>query len=197
MFGRPLSGLMQRSATVVPRLTVLAGGDITMGAGGQIFIDDGSLANPGLAFRSDVDTGLAIVSGSLRYVFGATNLMTATASSLAPQVPVSFGNYMAVAVTTGITASTTQTQGQQPLTVGRNFHTVDTVANANDVVTMPSAVAGQAVFLANRGANTLQIFPASGDNFQGSAVDASITLAAAAEGIYIPADTTVWVRILN
>lgn len=74
----------------------------------------------------------------------------------------------------GITASTTQSQGQQPLVETANEIAV--VANAGDTVTMPAATAGKFVWVTHNGAKNLQIFPASGDNFEGVAVDASITM---------------------
>ena len=78
-------------------------------------------------------------------------------------------------VTATIIASTTQTQGQQPLT--SMINEVSTVANASDTVTMMSAVAGMDIIVINNGANTLQIFPASGDDL-GAGVDTAVTLAA-------------------
>jgi len=65
-------------------------------------------------------------------------------------------------VNTGITASTTQTQGQQPLT-GR-FIEITTVANFGDTVTLPKAVTGLEIEIVNSGLNTAFIFPDVGDN---------------------------------
>jgi hypothetical protein len=79
-------------------------------------------------------------------------------------------------VTNGITASTTQTQGQMPLTAELNEVTV--CANANDVVTLPAAAPGRRCVVINDGANTLQVFPASGDEIHNLGVDASTTVAA-------------------
>lgn len=92
-------------------------------------------------------------------------------------------------VNAGLVASTTQTQGQGALTAEVNE--VATVANANDTVTMPGAVAGLRVVVINNGANTLQIFPASGDDL-GAGVNASITLAAGSNGMYQAYNATNW-----
>lgn len=73
----------------------------------------------------------------------------------------------------GITASTTQTQGQQPLT--EEINQISTVANDNDVVTLPSATPFVSVKTFNQGANVLQIFPASGDDL-GNGTNVSTTL---------------------
>ena len=88
-----------------------------------------------------------------------------------------------------ITASTTQTQGQQPLT--KLVNQVSTVANPNDVVTLPTAVAGLSVLVINDGANTLQIFPASGDDL-GAGVNTSTTLEAGESKRFTAFDATNW-----
>jgi len=95
-----------------------------------------------------------------------------------------------LSVTRSITASVTQTQGQQALTSAANL--VETVANANEVVTLPSAVAGLGCEVVNAGANTLQIFPASGDAIQGNAVNTSVTLAAGNSSAFRAYDATDW-----
>lgn len=89
-----------------------------------------------------------------------------------------------------ITASTTQSQGQQPLT--RRFNRIATCANANDAVTLPSAVEGLMCCVRNDGANTLQIFPASGDDINGGSADASITLAAGSQVVLGAMDDDSW-----
>jgi len=62
----------------------------------------------------------------------------------------------------GITASVTQTQGQQALT--KVINEISTCANDDDTVTLPSADAGLMCIVINNGAKNLQIFPASGQN---------------------------------
>lgn len=89
-----------------------------------------------------------------------------------------------------ITASTTQTQGQQPLT--KNWNEIRTVVNANDVVTLPSAIPGFICGTHNSGANTLQIFPASGDRINIAAVDASALVAAGGDLILVASDADRW-----
>lgn len=92
-------------------------------------------------------------------------------------------------VNAGLTASTTQSQGQGALTA--EINEVATVANANDVVTLPLAVAGLTIAIINNGANTLQIFPALGDNL-GAGVDASTTLAAGSNVVFAAYNVTNW-----
>lgn len=94
--------------------------------------------------------------------------------------------------TAGITASATQTQGQQALTSQNNE--VSTVAAANNVVTMPVAIAGRRIVIINNGANTLQIFPASGDNL-GAGLNTSVTLASGSNVEYVAYNATNWEQL--
>ena len=108
---------------------------------------------------------------------------------------VQFSNYLATglnkrSVAAGLTASTTQAQGQGPLTC--EINEVSTCANANDVRTLPTAVAGYRVVVINNGAQTLQVFPASGDNL-GAGVNTSTTIIAGARKEFISYDATNWV----
>jgi len=91
--------------------------------------------------------------------------------------------------TAAITASTTQTQGNGALTTQNNQ--VSVVGSTNDTVTLPTAVAGREVYIVNDGANTLQIFPASGDDL-GAGVDNSTTLVATENIRFITYDATNW-----
>lgn len=91
--------------------------------------------------------------------------------------------------TSGITASTTQTQGQQPLT--SQVNEVSTVANNDDTVTLPASVAGEEVTVINNGAKTLQIFPASGDDL-GGGVNAAGELEPNEAITFVAYDATNW-----
>ena len=92
--------------------------------------------------------------------------------------------------TNNFTASTTQTQGQTPTAGPMVF--VTTCANANDVITLESVSRGRVNFISNKGAQTLQIFPASGHKIDGLATDASITLAAGSRALLVGFSATEW-----
>ncbi len=92
-------------------------------------------------------------------------------------------------VTSGITASTTRSQGNGALVSGVNE--ISTVANPSDTVTLPTAVGGRRITIINNGANTLQIFPANGDNL-GAGVDASVELEPNESIDYVAYDATNW-----
>ena len=102
-------------------------------------------------------------------------------------------SFIGRSTTASITASTTQAQGQGALTTAINE--VSVCANANDVITLPTAAAGHQIIVINNGAQTLQIFPASGDNL-GAGVNASTTLAAAGKAMFTAWDATNWKQMI-
>ena len=92
-------------------------------------------------------------------------------------------------VTSGITASTTQSQGNGALVSGVNE--VSTVANPDDTVTLPVAIGGRRCAIINNGAEKLQIFPANGDNL-GPGVDIATELEPNESVDYVAYDSTNW-----
>ena len=95
--------------------------------------------------------------------------------------------------TAGITASTTQTQGQQALT--KDVNEISVCANANDTVTLPAALAGRSCLVINNGAQTLQVFPASGDDL-GAGVNTSTTIATTSRKLFVAYDGTNWEPVI-
>ena len=96
-------------------------------------------------------------------------------------------------VSATITASTTQTQGQQALTA--DINEISVCANANDTVTLPSAVAGRQCLVINNGAQTLQVFPASGDDL-GAGVNTSTTIVTTSRKLFVAYDSTNWEPVI-
>lgn len=96
-------------------------------------------------------------------------------------------------INAAITASTTQTQGNGALS--RDYNNVSTVANANDTVTLPTAIAARMCLVINSGANTLQVFPASGDDL-GAGLNTSTTIVAGALKLWVAIDATTWKQIV-
>ena len=101
--------------------------------------------------------------------------------------------YVEHGTTSGITASVTQTQGQQALTT--TINEVSTVGNANDVVTLPAAVTGMIIYVFNNGANSMNVFPASGDNIDGAGADTAVAQAAGKNAMYVAHDATNWNKV--
>lgn len=118
-----------------------------------------------------------------------------TDEKIAPQVSTKITGFPQLttrfrrSTTSGITASTTQTQGEGPLTT--DINEISTVANANDTVTLPTALTGSETVVINNGANALQIFPASGDDL-GDGVDVSTSLASGSNIVFVALDDTNW-----
>lgn len=100
------------------------------------------------------------------------------------------GTFIKKSVSAGLTASTTQTQGEGALV--SMINEVSTVTNTGDVRTMPSAEAGIEVKVINNGANNLQLFPASDDDIDKTGVDASVTLSPGDSIIFVAYDATNW-----
>ena len=65
-------------------------------------------------------------------------------------------------------------------------------ANAGDAVTLPGAAAGKLVVIANNGANSADVFPASGDKIDGGSANVAVALPAGQNRIYICQDATDW-----
>jgi hypothetical protein len=89
----------------------------------------------------------------------------------------------------GITASTTQTQGQRPLL--SSYNEISVCANHNDVVTMPPAATGRRCLIINKGARRLQLFPESGDDI-GAGIDASVTIKSDTSLLFVGIDSINW-----
>ncbi len=89
----------------------------------------------------------------------------------------------------GITASTTQSQGEGPLT--GDVNEISTVANALDTVTMPPAIAGRRCEVINNGANVLQLFPAAGDRITLTMGEPEVLPVNSVQS-FIAYDDTVW-----
>jgi hypothetical protein len=104
---------------------------------------------------------------------------------------VTVNGYLDKKTTATITASTNQAQGQGALT--STVNEVATCANPDDAVTLPAAVAGRNATVINNGANTLQIWPASGDNL-GIGVDTSEQLQVNETVTYVAYDGTNWAK---
>jgi hypothetical protein len=100
-----------------------------------------------------------------------------------------FDAYVRRHVHAGLTAANPGNQGDAALTT--DINEVSTVSVANNGVTLPSAVAGIEIFIINNGANTLEIWPASGDNL-GAGLNTATTLASGSNVTFVAYDATNW-----
>ena len=90
----------------------------------------------------------------------------------------------------GVTAHTGSAQGNGAII--STFVEIATCANPGDAVTLPTAAAGKLVIIANNGANSADVFPASGDKIDGGSANAALALPAGANRMYICQDATDW-----
>lgn len=95
-------------------------------------------------------------------------------------------------VTVSIIASTVQAQSEGQLYSVINE--VNSVLSANDVVTLPSAIADKRCFVINNGGNDLQVFPFLSDDL-GLGTDVSMTIADGDRALFIAYNSTSWVVI--
>ena len=128
----------------------------------------------------DLDTMETDIAGA--YQIDGTVALTAN-------IVMPAGLFIIHTTTADITAGTTVTQGQVPLT--SQINEISTVTSPNDVVTMPTAVAGMRVTVINNGANDLDIWPASGDDV-GAGVDTITTLTPTSNVTFAAYDATNW-----
>lgn len=131
-------------------------------------------------------SGPQLVAGTKSISVGTTN------TNIQTDVTLTTG-YLSRFTVASITASTTQTQGQGALT--GDINEISTCANANDTVTLPVALAGRSCLVINNGAQTLQVFPASGDDL-GAGVNTATTIVAGSRKWFVAFDSTNWEPVL-
>lgn len=187
--------------TATPAMELHVAGDIALPNAGRIQFDNGTGAYiaeeaNGLVFYSTTAVPSIDIDGNGRIRIGSAWFDSNLGGNVGigrtdPPVALSMGDDKLIAADTnaGLTASVTQSQGQGALTAQVNE--ISTVANDDDTVTLPAAVAGVSIEIINHGANTLQIFPASGDNL-GTGVDTAEQLEANESVKYVAYDGTNW-----
>ncbi len=146
------------------------------GTGAIYFRSVGTVADNSVPTDIEFHTGV-VSGGTLKWTMGSAGALTAAS-----------GSRFYVSTAAGITASATETQGQQPLV--NDLNQISS-AGANDVVTLPAALAGECVRLINSSAATIQIFPASGDD-AGAGVNTAVTLPTTKTRTYCAYDGTTW-----
>lgn len=176
------------STGTAARYSVALGPSTSATATSAIAIGNGATAGASTA----VAIGPAVVNNSTETVKIGSSNTKYFAIDFDNNFYLAAGFYLQTA-TSGITASATQTQGQQVLTTMINV--VSTVATTNDVVTLPAAVDGMEVFIRNDGANTLQVFPNTGAQIDGGGANNSVTITAGTHARYMAYNSTNWVTV--
>lgn len=144
-------------------------------------------ASTGTGVGGDIIFQTTTASGS-----SSSTLNTPVTALTIDQTQVcTFTNPMKRSTEAGITASTTQSQGEQPLT--KEVNEISVCANEGDACTMPPAEAGLILFVINNGANGVDLYPASGDQFEGYALNAAINITSGDQFFFISYDGTNWI----
>ena len=188
-FGVPILAVSYGGITEANLLDKSATEDVTGSwtfSVGPTFFSAGTEGAPGIPFDGDPDTG-AYSPGANIYAItvGGTEAIRYTGAS-APLIR--YG------MTTGVTASTTQTQGQQPLP--GSYNEISICANNNDVVTLPSTASGETCIVINSGAKRLQVFPASGQDL-GNGVNQPQLVKTGASVFFVSTSPTAWFDIAS
>lgn len=89
----------------------------------------------------------------------------------------------------------TNAQGQGALTADVNV--ITTAATNPSGVTLPTATAGRFVKVINRGANAINVYPATGGTIDGGAANASVQLPVNGEALFFAVSTTAWFSSIN
>jgi hypothetical protein len=102
-----------------------------------------------------------------------------------------------VKTTTGLTASTTQTQAGA-LQLENGVNRITTVGSAADAVKLPKANPGAMIIVTNAAAaNAMGVFPAPGDSINALAANAVYSMAANKTALFIAGANGVWHTILT
>lgn len=84
----------------------------------------------------------------------------------------------------------TNAQGQGALTT--DFNVITTAAAAPSGVTLPTATVGRRVYIVNRGANTVNVYPATGATIDANAVNTSIAVGVNRTMFFWASSATQW-----
>lgn len=141
--------------------------------------------------KSDTDTGIGHATGdALTFVVGGLEAMRIAESG--NTTLLTFNN----ATSVGKTADVGSSQGDGVIT--STFNVYSTVANAGDAATLPSSfIVGMIVFIKNDGANSMDVFPASGDD-AGAGVNTAVAIAAGNFAVFIStAGSSTWTKLMG
>lgn len=99
-------------------------------------------------------------------------------------------------VANSITARAGGGQGSATALTAR-FNRITTVATTGDSVKLPAAKAGASVFVFNKGANSADVFPASGDKVNALSTNAAYALAATKGAMFVCMVDGTWDTLLT
>lgn len=184
------------------------------GTSGQIVLSGGTGAPTFLTNSTPVDTdgagSTALVVGSTFNFFGTANQITTTASAATvtfslPSTLIAPGTAQITSDLTigGLTFESSQTNitahaggGQaSAFQLTKSYNVVTVVASAGDSVKLPASGAGAEITVVNIGSNALAVFPQTGDQIDGGAVNASVPVPAGGTATYQSVNAGNWYTI--
>lgn len=131
--------------------------------------------------------GSAPMTGNLAM---GSNKITGLAAGTNPADAVRFDQLPTFTPTTATLTAGTNAQGQGPITTDQV--TITTAAANPSGATLPTAVAGDRVIIANRGANPVNIYPATGAAIGALATNAPVLLAVNQSVEFFARSATQW-----
>jgi hypothetical protein len=205
-FDDEITAMPNLVTTAATTVGVLGSGSIASGfgnidVGSSTIAATGTHTGPSGTWDSG---GMDIASGD-SYAINGTDVLVAatlgsgvTASSLTSVgtlTGLTLSGLIKRDVNAGITAGTTQTQGGG-VALTAEVNEVSTVANDDDTVVLPTAVAGLKIVIINNGANRLKIFPAASDNLgAGSNTALAGGVATGSNITFMAYDATNWEEV--
>lgn len=145
-------------------------------------------------------------SGTLSFLLNSLSVVGAPAPVLPNSMPATVGQAGSTftilgglnlgTVTNGITAFATGGQANA-VALTSTINRVTTVASAADSVRLPAAVAGTVLFVANAGANSMNVFPATGEVVNALSANAAYAMAANTRAAFFCAVNGVWSAVLS
>lgn len=146
---------------------------------------------PVLSFEGDSNTGVGrAAADALSLIAGAKEGLRLTETS----------NFVIVSAATsanvGLTAAVGSSQGDGPILASYNVYS--TVANAGDAATLPAVFeVGTLIYVKNDGANSMDVFPASGDN-AGAGANTAVAVAAGNFAVFMGTTANSdWTKIMG
>lgn len=222
-FQTSLSGLTPNTSTtgsiiLAGTLGATSGGTGTSTAptSGQMLV--GTSGGSYVPYTVTTGTGISTTTGSGTFqinntgatsIAGTTNQITASAATgaITLSTPSTFIAPGTIASTTSLTAGTLFYEGTSATVsaagttqgtataLTNSYNIVTTVASSTGVALPTPATAGLEIIIVNKGANTLNVYPASGGAIDSAGTNAAVTLPVNGTATYQAATTTQWYTV--
>lgn len=131
------------------------------------------------------------------YVIGTAPQLTVANVAEMPTIQMGAGQHVLLSATDAITAHAGGGQGSAVLLTS-DINRVTTVGSAGDSVVLPAAVVGMEITVTNAaGVNSMNVFPASGEQINAAGANAAFAVAAGKTAVFSSAKLTQWHAVLT